>query len=625
MLRLFIILFVLIVLFTPTLAHTPGTTQEGYLSVIHWTPQPGSNAIADNLYLLTFDDGHKLQLEIARPVIEAGGGLHQLKDKRVQVTLDELGVRTMQENGSRVRINAIQAIGEIALPREAQNQSLISGAQPWATILCEFPGDVVGHQSKAVNHFQKMYEHLDGYWREQSFGKVNLQGSQAFGWFPLPKPQTYYFPTPGDLNDTSAQTLSELASDCINAADSSVDFSSFVGINLMFNGQLNCCAWGGSDHRTIDGVTRSWRLTWNPAWSWRDVHVVAHEIGHGFGMPHANNYDNDNSPYDNPWDVMSDSWYRCFEPNNPNLDTEYGCTGQHTGAYQKDSMGWFDSDRRLVATSSTGIVNLDHVAMQNAHNYQIIVIPVAGSSVRYVVEARQNAGYDAKVPGKAVLIYEVDESRLEPAWLVGAFNDGLSQSVTNTTDGAWVVGETFAGPNFMVSIVGETGDGFQVSVTFDESNLVMNGSMESNANGIPDGWAGKGLAGDKVRCNTADRAVSQSQNCAFVFKGSEGEKSSISQSVNLMNRAFVVGNTLTFAGFANASSAATKAKVKLIVLYADGTKDKKSVNLSQTSGYQLFNGTLTLTQSTITEIKIQVQNKSAGGKLFVDSLSLRAE
>ena len=125
---------------------------------------------------------------------------------------------------------------------------------------------------------------LDHYWRELSYDTANVAGSNAYGWFVLPNPESYYNPT-----DTAGGTdLTLLANDCIAAADPSVNFSLYSGINMMFNTDFdNGWAWGGSRYMTLDGVTKVWSTTWEPPWAYSDISVIEHEMGHGFGLPHS--------------------------------------------------------------------------------------------------------------------------------------------------------------------------------------------------------------------------------------------------------------------------------------------------------------------------------------------------
>ena len=76
------------------------------------------------------------------------------------------------------------------------------------------------------------------------------------------------------------------STDCTAVADADVFFPNFVGINMVFNGDLNGFAWGGGQTLALDGQTKSYRATWLPPWAHNPA-VMAHEMGHGFGLPHS--------------------------------------------------------------------------------------------------------------------------------------------------------------------------------------------------------------------------------------------------------------------------------------------------------------------------------------------------
>jgi hypothetical protein len=168
-------------------------------------------------------------------------------------------------------------------------------------------------------------------------------------------------------------------------------------------------------------------------------------------------------------------------------------------------------------------------------------------------------------------------------------------------------------------------------------NLLVNGDFEAlKGSGKPElaPWVLKFGTGDKVKCNKDkdgdgifEHVVAQAGNCAFVFKGGGAngapENAKIEQNVNLNGVLFSAGDTLTFSGFANAGNPAVKAKVKVVVKYTDvATKDKITVTLVQTSGYQPISGSVVLTGSSVTKIKVMVGNTSPAGKVSLDTLSL---
>ncbi|HEX2619967.1 MAG TPA: hypothetical protein VHL11_07465, partial [Phototrophicaceae bacterium] len=506
-------------------------------------------------------------------------------------------------------------------------QHVVEGSQAWVTVLCKFPD--LGDFTQDLNYFQNMYSDdypgFGHYWREQSFNKVNLLGSESFGTYTLPHDQTFYYPNPGQGQDPGV--LDGLGLDCVAQADADIDFTAYVGINFMFNGLLDCCAWGGSTVWTIDGETREWRITFNPDWSWTDITVVAHEIGHGFGLPHANNYDNDTNPYDTPWDVMSDTYFFC----NLSIDPIYGCLGQHTNAGYKDFLGWFDADRRLVVEhGATGPVTLDHAQLPGSANYQVILVPLDQTgNFYYAIEARQttNSGYDKKLPGKAVVIWEMDldGSRDEWAWQVGATTDAKSRSVSDGPDGAWLPGETFTENNVSISVLESTTDGFVVSVTRDDAQILVNGGMETDANTdkVPDSWKAKNLTKDKVKCDTETKVVANSGVCAFMFKGGVGESSGLSQVAPVIPD-FAATDSLDVSLYINGSSAAINGKVKMVVAYTDTglERDKVLLPFAVTSGYEELPGSVSLKSGDVSKIKFLIQNKSTAGKFYVDDVSV---
>jgi len=213
---------------------------------------------------------------------------------------------------------------------------------------------------------------------------------------------------------------------------------------MMFNAVLDNYAWGGSSYMKLDGVSKTWSITYEPPWGYSDITVLAHEMGHGFGMPHSSG--NYGQTYDNVWDVMSDTWTNC----SLSTDTTYGCRGQHTIAYHKDRLGWFAPGEKLtLSVGNFATVTLEQLALPQTSNYKMVKIPIRGSSTHfYTVEVRRKTGYDVKLPAAAVIIHDVDTSRSRPAYVVDADGNG------NTGDAGamWVAGEKFTDDINQISV-----------------------------------------------------------------------------------------------------------------------------------------------------------------------------
>ena len=295
------------------------------------------------------------------------------------------------------------------------------------------------------------FPHLDHYWRQASYDLANIAGSGAFGWFTLPQPRSYYVTASGLDHQKAAQ-------DCTNAATSMVTFSNYVGINLMFNADLDGYAWGGTMYLSIQGQGRMWYMTWEPPWGYADIGVITHEMGHGFGLPHSSG--DYGRVYDNAWDVMSSVWSNCDLLRDPT----YGCIGQGTIGYHKDRLGWIAAGRKaVVPVGAVQTITIQRLANSPADGYQVAVVPIGGSSSRfYTVEARQKTGYDVRLPLEGVIIHMVDASRSAPAHVV----DGDGDGDTGDAGAVWAPGEVFSdtASGVWVRVESASADGYAVTI-----------------------------------------------------------------------------------------------------------------------------------------------------------------
>jgi hypothetical protein len=229
---------------------------------------------------------------------------------------------------------------------------------------------------------------------------------------------------------------------------------------MMFNGNLDCCAWGGSRYATLDGLSKVWRVTWEPPWGWGDMGVIAHEMGHGFGLPHANNFDGDSSPYDSPWDVMSSATGYAIN------DATYGRLGKHINAYHKEQLDWISGATLLEVPAGNEVTaTIDAMADLTTTNYRMAKIPIPGGNRYYTVEARKRFGsYDGALPGDVVIIHHVQPGRAQPSWAVDT--DVPPADYGDNEGTMFRVGEVFtdSANNISVSIDSETIDGFVVTI-----------------------------------------------------------------------------------------------------------------------------------------------------------------
>jgi len=279
------------------------------------------------------------------------------------------------------------------------------------------------------------------YFFEASYGQTWLTGNVR-GWYTLPIASTC---TSYEISD---------AADAAVSADG-IDMSSYDRIIYIIKGAASCF-WSGASNMGVY-PSRAW-INGN-----LNTKVIAHELGHGFGLHHSNFQDcgdtilgpNCTIAQDDKFDTMSAS----PEP-------------AHFNAFQKERLGWFLQGDILSITSDgtyrIGPYEDRESPYPKALKIQKGIDPLSGSPEWYFIEYRQALGTDSYLAENwnvlnGVLIHTGQDSdggssrlldmtpnsqlltfndRSDPALTVGNSYTDLSSGKTITTDWTDLTGAT---------------------------------------------------------------------------------------------------------------------------------------------------------------------------------------
>jgi immune inhibitor A len=294
----------------------------------------------------------------------------------------------------------------------ALDRSPLRGTLRVIVILVDFSDK---QMAQTQNHFRDLFfstgvlptKSVREYYKDVTNGLIDIQGD-VVGPFRMPQTLATYAHGASGLGATLPNATT-MARDAVTASDPTVNFApydndgngfvdAFIVIHAGPGGEVTGNSGDIWSHKwTLDGGAKS--VDGTKIFGYLTVPedckigVCAHELGHLlFGFPDLYDTDGSSEGIGN-WCLMAaGSW------------GGGGDTPVHPSAWCKANQGWAGVDNR----TSNAVVSIHDV--KDAHTIYRLWKDGGAGNEYFLVENRQQAGFDVSLPGPGLLIWHIDET-----------------------------------------------------------------------------------------------------------------------------------------------------------------------------------------------------------------------
>ena len=239
--------------------------------------------------------------------------------------------------------------------------------------LCTYPDATVRPDWQRAS-FDSLFapgtQGLTDYFRDVSYGAIDVSGSRVFGWFMLPylKAEALRVLTKDAIIGIGATTVMSP-----NAHFHASDIGKEIWIDkvAMRNDNFDADSTGRRS-LLLNGQKKTSGFVLLADW-WLNSTHIAHGMLHGYGLQHSYGDPNSNcdpsGAYCDPWDTMSAMSVNSFASALGKATDRTANSGPGMNAGPLDLMGWLPAARRAVwngTTTSLQLAPLSHPEWQGA-------------------------------------------------------------------------------------------------------------------------------------------------------------------------------------------------------------------------------------------------------------------
>lgn len=275
---------------------------------------------------------------------------------------------------------------------------------PWAILLCKFRDD--GNASNGNDLAEPMsrnayiqfftpqnppIQNVAHYFQAASFGTIQLDGTQVFGWFTLPLTQGQYSDRVRANRDAGRQEAVDLARQVAQAAGHNLD--AFFGVVVHMNVPTDL--FGSPGQVLCDGNALTPEL-------------LGHEMGHGYGLAHSRVLGS-TQDYQDMWDIMSAMNTHAYSLPNGNGAR----IGPLLTTANAREMGWLNEERIWKGNAEGFSTEIELRALSRYTETGYLAAQIPDGTL---IEFRNKEGWDLGIPESVVLIhhFESGHSYLHP-------------------------------------------------------------------------------------------------------------------------------------------------------------------------------------------------------------------
>lgn len=281
----------------------------------------------------------------------------------------------------------------------------------WLVFLCK--ASDVALEPVPAGYFKSLFnsnqrDWLFDYFMDVSFGKIDISGTEVYGWFPMGT--TASAMSQAHRNNTTNPNRSQTLEDCkgagaawLLASGKTVDFANYTGVIAIINVPVDNGQAGQGLTANVNDV----------------LSFYEHEMLHVYGLPHSWAMTRD-LEWDHTWNAGADSEYGdCWD-----IMSFISCTYRFNSAPRaddgpeleiayRDKLGWVPSNRIFNKSSqetAPSTITLAPVSEPAQPGYLMAKFDMPGVG-DYVIEYRVPTGFDRAAPQSMVVIRELRDNK----------------------------------------------------------------------------------------------------------------------------------------------------------------------------------------------------------------------